>query len=150
MKLRLLSQFETVPEEVKELANAVKARYGFTTDYIGTNGDNFSDLHSFEKIKNDLGLECGESLVLKNGKILVLTYGAQRNEAPISQERQINMTPILLQELKEYYEKYYLVDSARIDDLTEMYSMVKKYAARTCGLYGDTRSTFIFKTRIAL
>lgn len=123
-KLKLLMQFWTLPKEMSEVSDAINARYGFITDYIGTSHVIINSRDVLEEIGKSANLD--GNLIMKDDQILLLTNEiGKREEAKLTQNQKEAITSALLSDVKEYYTKYFRTEAPQIDNLLETYAMLE-------------------------
>lgn len=137
IKLRLLKQFGTIPEEMENMADATSARYGFIGDYIGMNHGKLHSRDVLEDIRQKSSLN--GNLIMKDGQILLVTHDENgREDKILTQEQQEEISPMLLTDVKEYYKQYFETEAPQIDNLLETYAMIEKmppeFASKTATL----------------
>lgn len=124
IKIKLLQQFGTMPEEIGEFVNATSGRYGFINDYMGTNNSSTSVGQTLQKIDEQSNL--GGNLIMRDGKVVLLTHeNGVRRETPLTQEQQETLSPILYEDIKNYYTQFFQTEASQIDELIATYDMVK-------------------------
>lgn len=124
IKIKLLQQFGTMPEEIGEFVNATSGRYGFINDYMGTNNSSTSVGQTLQEIDEQSNL--GGNLIMRDGKVVLLTHeNGVRRETPLTQEQQETLSPILYEDIKNYYTQFFQTEASQIDELIATYDMVK-------------------------
>lgn len=124
IKIKLLQQFGTMPEEIGEFVNATSGRYGFINDYMGTNNSSTSVGQTLQEIDEQSNL--GGNLIMRDGKVVLLTHeNGVRRETPLTQEQQETLSPILYEDIKNYYTQFFRTEASQIDELIATYDMVK-------------------------
>lgn len=125
IKLKLLNQLKTMPQEIEEFLRATSPRNGFIKDYIGSNHGNINILNT---LLEDVGNKADISghLIMKEGQVVVLTLeNGERTEIPLTQEQKEAMSQTLYEDVKSYYTQYFQNEVSQIDDLIGAYSMIQ-------------------------
>lgn len=124
IKIRLLQKMGV---DIQGADEATRERYGFISDYIGTNrGKNTLDL-TLSDITKRVGFQ--GYLISKNWEpILVTIENGKRKESDLSQEQKDILIPLLYGEVKEYYTKAFMHDASRVDELKKMYEALQNEA----------------------
>jgi hypothetical protein len=120
-KLRLLNELGTMPQEIEDFVKTTRPRYGFIRDYTTSRiyvGNILEDIKNKSNISGRLTTREGEVVVKinENGK---------STERQLTQEQKETISPILYEDLKEYYTQYFQKEALQIDDLVETYSMLQ-------------------------
>ena len=124
VKLKLLSQFGTMPQEIEEFVRETNSRYGFINDYIGANHGNTDINNELKDIEN--AVDINGQLIMKEGQVVVVTFeNGERKEKPLTKEEQEKISPMLYEGVKDYYTQYFQKEAPQIDDLIETYSMLQ-------------------------
>ena len=124
VKLKLLQQFGTMPQEIGEFVNATSARYGFINDYMGNNRSDTNVGHILEKI--DEQSKPDGNLIMRDGKVVLLTReNGERKESALTQEQQEALSSDLYEDIKQYYTQFFQAEAPQIDELIETYDMIK-------------------------
>ena len=123
-KLRLLRQFGTIPEEIGEFVSATSSRYGFINDYMGNNRGDTDVWHILQEIDEQPNLD--GNLIMRDGKVVLLTReNGERKESALTQEQQEELSPILFEDIKQYYTQFFKTEAPQIDELIGTYDMIK-------------------------
>ena len=65
------------------------------------------------------------NLIMKEGKVIYVTCkNTERTEKPLTQQQE-TMSPMLYEDVKNYYTQYFQNEALQIDDLIETYSMLQ-------------------------
>ena len=124
VKLRLLSQFGTIPQEITEFVSATSQRYGFINDYMGSNHGYTSISKILEGIQRKTNIN--GAILMKEGQAIVKTReNGQITEKSFTKEQKEEMTLMLYEDIKNYYTQYFQNEAPQIDDLIETYSMIQ-------------------------
>ena len=66
------------------------------------------------------------NLIMKEGKVIYVTCkNTERTEKPLTQEQQETMSPMLYEDVKNYYTQYFQNEASQIDDLIGTYFMIQ-------------------------
>lgn len=123
-KLKLLSQFGTRPQEAEEFDRAISSRYGFISDYIGTNNGDTNIRYILQDVKNKSNIN--GYLIMEEGRVIIVTFeNEKRVEASLTQEQKEAMSPILFEDVKKYYTQYFKNEAPQIDELIYTYSIIQ-------------------------
>ena len=123
-KLRLLKQFGNIPEEIEEFVNSTGSRYGFINDYLGNNNGDTDIVHKLSEINNKTNFD--GFLMMEYGKVLLVTSeNGERKESELTPEQQQELSPVLFEDVKQYYTQFFKTEAPQIDELIETYEMIK-------------------------
>lgn len=110
VKLKLLEQFGTIPEEMEPMIDATSSRYGFILDYMGMNNGQIGINNVLEEIKQSNNI--AGDLIMKDGHVILISYeNGKRKDSPLSQKQQEEISPSLISDVKEYYTRYFKSES---------------------------------------
>lgn len=128
IKLLVLKMLEFSPEEAPELLDAINSRWGFISDYIGTNEElNKSPRdprNVLSEIKQKSNLP-GLIMIKDNQIILRIQDDNNTEEMQLTEEQRENVIQSLVADLKEYYLQYFKTEAAQIDNSIESYTMIE-------------------------
>lgn len=123
VKLRLLEEFGTIPEEMKPMIDLTRSRYGFILDYMGINRKGIGNI--LDEITQSNNLPGFLKMSGKHELILVSFENGKREDSPLSQKEREEISPSLISDVKEYYTRYFKSESSHIDSLLESYSTIE-------------------------
>lgn len=141
-KLKLLRDFGTIPEEMKDVVDGASPRFGFVADYIGNRERN-----ALSEISQDSNL--GGELIMENGQVLLFTHDENGiSKRALTQEQKEEITPMLLEDVKEYYKQYFETEAPQIYNLLETYAMIENMPPEVASKTATLKANLYTKIRL--
>lgn len=91
---------------------------------MGNNRGDTNAWHILQEIEAQSNLD--GNLIMRDGKVVLLTSeNGERKESALTQEQQEELSPVLFEDIKQYYTQFFKTEAPQIDELIAAYDMIK-------------------------